>query len=100
MISYWCYHGVILTRDNNKRDVFFHALGEASVFTFIVTTPVLYLGYCMWGSHDETGLAWLLMFLVLFIPFIFFFIFFYIGCSEIFKMEQAQKDQDSESIER
>lgn len=99
-LTYSIYHSSFIKKDRNKFDIFFNALGDASLFTLIATTPILYLGYCMWGSHDESGLAWLLMFLVLFIPFILFSIFFYIGRSEIFKMEQAQKDQDSESIER
>ena len=100
MLSYWFKHGVILTKDNNKLDVFLHALGEASAISFFVSTNVSFAGFCWWGAYDESGFAWFFCFLVFLIPFDFFSIFCYKGCSEIFKMEQAQKERDSESVER
>ena len=99
-LCYFIYFIIFIKKDRNKRDVFFHALGEASFISCFLSSLISCVGFFWWGATDETGLAWLLMFLVLFIPFILFSIFFYIGRSEIFKMEQAQKDQDSESIER
>ena len=100
IFSDWFQHGVVVTKDKNKRDVFFHALGEAACISFFISSNVSCAGFFWWGAHDESGLAWLLMFLVLIIPFVFFSIFCYKGCYGLFKMEQAQKERDSESIER
>ena len=98
--SDWISHGYINTKDRNKREVFFHAMGEASIFTFIITAPVLYFGFCIWGAHDETGLAWFLMFLVLLIPFVFFSIFFYKGCYALYLNDLLKQDPNSESDDR
>ena len=100
MISYWFRYGVILTKDNDKRDVFLHALGIASSFSLFISINVSCAGAVWWGAYDETGLAWFLFFLVFLVPLVCFFTFFYKGCYDLYKMEQAQKDRDSESIER
>lgn len=99
-LVYFMYFIIFIKKDRNKRDVLFNALGQSSFFSIFLSSIIATPGWFWWGSTDKTGLAWLLCFLVYSIPFIFLSILFYIGRLEIFKMEQAQKDRDSESIER
>ncbi|MBR5161670.1 MAG: hypothetical protein IKW80_08580 [Thermoguttaceae bacterium] len=98
--SDWISHGYINTKDRNKREVFFHAMGEASLFSIFISEIISCAGFFWWGARDETGLAWFLMFLVLLIPFVFFSVFFYKGCYALYLNDLLKQDPNSESDDR
>ena len=75
-------------------------MGEASLFSIFLSELISCAGFFWWGAHDETGLAWFLMFLVLLIPFVFFSVFFYKGCYALYLNDLLKQDPNSESDDR